>query len=535
MCVALLVHLAGATAAWAQDGAEDFQRELARGLVLLELGQHQEALVSLRRASRLKPDRIDLRLRIAALEARTGEDGLAERHLRQLLEKDPEQSDALRELGALLIARNRPAEAEPVLSRAAINRSKDGLAHFYLGLAQHALDKDTAARASFATAAQHTPSLASQAHFHAALNHMRAGEAKESRQRLLDAITAKSDDAYARKAQRALDEMDRRESAGGKRWDLSLVLGAAFDSNVSLLPDLAGDLPLPPGTTLIDSGTAVSTAAAARVTTEIAFEMRPIMGTHTFGFGGGFFQSKHIPESVLSAFAPPQFDQTSIAAYLYYAFSGRLRAMPFRAELAGGYVESFLDTFRDARHFLQTPWLRPSFALSFAKWASARLSYRFAGQNFVTGNLEGSSDDRDGFEHIFALETFLSAGRHLDFRVGLTAGVFGADGDQWDTTFLGAAADLRIRVHANLDVFLGVDYLRRDFINSLYAVTSSDLSTTRELSRADHRLSLFGRVRMGGEHFSVSLLYNFVNNTSTTAALFAYKRHVAGLELGLTF
>ena len=531
----ILAYSAGPSVAWAKEGAEDFQRELSRGLVLLELGQHQEALTSLRRASRMKPDRIDLRLRIAALEARTGEDGLAEKHLRQLLEKDPEQGDALRELGALLIARNRPAEAEPMLARAVTQRTKDGLGHFYLGLAQHALDKDTAARDSFKSAAEHMPSLASQAHYQAALNHLRAGETKEARARLLAAVSAKSDDASVRKATNALEEIDRREAVGGKRWDLSLTVGAAFDSNVSLLPDLAGDLPLPPGTNLIDSGTAVTTAAAARLSTEIAFEVRPIMGAHTLGIGAGLYQSKHIPENVLSAFAPPQFDQSAMAIYLFYAFAGRISTLPFRAELAGGLVESLLDTFRVTRHFLETPWLRPSFSMSFAKWASARLSYRFAGQNFVTGNLEGSSDDRDGFEHLFTLETFLSAGRFLDFRVAFTAGVFGADGDQWDTVFLGAAADLRVRVHTNLDLFVGIDYLRRDFIHSIYAVAGRDLSTTREVARIDDRLSAFARVRLGGEHFSVALFYNFITNASSAAALFGYARHVAGLELGLNY
>jgi Tfp pilus assembly protein PilF len=534
LAVSWILLTATAQGARAAD-REDFQRELSRGLVLLEVGQHAEALSALRRASRMQPERIDLRLRVAALEARLGEDGLAEKHLRELLAKDPDQTDALRELGGLLVARNRPNEAEMILRRTIANRSQDGVAHFYLGLALFAQEKEADARASFVRTAALQKSLASQAHYHHALSHLRTGEAKEARERLLAAVGADSDEPTVLRAKRAIEEMDRREAQGGKRWDLSLVIGAMFDSNVPLLPDLAGELPLPPGTNLIEGGTVLTTAAAARLSTEIAFEGRPIMGKHTVGLGGGIYQSKHIPESVLSAFAPPVFDQTALGAYAYYAFNHRIGTMPMRAEISAGLVESLLDTFRQTNHFLQTPWVRPSFSLAYTRWGALRFSYRAALQNFATGNLEGTREDRDGLEHVAQLENFFLLGRRVDLRLGLLAGFFGADGDNWDTTFTGVALDARVRILAALELWGGVDYFHRDFLHSNYGVTGRDLTTTREVQRVDDRVSAFARLRMGGQMFSVSLLYTFVRNVSSASAIFGYTRHIAGVEAGFNF
>lgn len=516
-------------------GAEDFQRELARGLVLLEVGHHAEALSSLRRAAALAPERLDLKLRIAALEARLGQDGLAERHLRELLAKDPDSPDVLRELGGLLLARGKPAEAEGFLARAVASVSKDGVALYYLGLAFHALGKDVQAREAFLRVPALAPVLATQAQYQHGLNHLRAGESKPARELLQSAVKSASDEGMVARAQAALVELDKREAQGARAWDLTLTIGAAFDSNVSLLPDLAGDLPLPPGTNLVSGGSAVSTAAAARLSTEVAFEGRPLMGKHTVGIGGGFYQSKHVPETVLGAFSPPSFDQTALGAYAYYALTERVGTMPFRLEVAAGLVESLLDTFRDARHFLQTPWLRPAFTLQYTSWASAKVSYRLAAQNFIDGNLEGTSEDRDGLEHVFLVENFFRVGQRLDFRVGLMAGLFGADGDQWDVTFTGVAADLRVRVVSGLELLFGFDYFHRDFMNSSYAVVGRDLSQARIVQRVDDRVSAFGRVRFGTELFAASLFYTFVRNVSSAAQLFGYDRHITGLELTFTF
>lgn len=531
----VLLILALSTPARGGGSAEDFQRELARGLVLLEVGQHVEALSALRRAAALAPDRLDLKLRVAALEARLGQDGLAERHLRELLAKDPDATDVLRELGGLLIARGKAAEAEAFLIRAVANSSTDGVALYYLGLAYHAQEKDVQAREALAKVPAIAPALRSQAQYQQGLNVLRAGDTRPARQLLVDAVKSATDEVTVARAKSTLAELDKREAQGGRTWDLTLTLGAAFDSNVSLLPDLAGDLPLPPGTNLVSGGNAVSTAAAARLSTEVAFEGRPLMGKHTVGIGGGFYQSKHVPETVLGAFSPPTFDQTALGAYAYYALSDRAGTMPFRLEVSAGLIESLLDTFRSARHFLQTPWLRPAFTLQYTSWASLRFSYRLAFQNFIDGNLEGTSEDRDGNEHIFQLDNFFSVGKRLDIRFGLTAGLFGADGDQWDATFTGLAADLRVRVLSGFDLLFGFDYLHRDFRNSSYAVVGRDLTQTRTVQRVDDRVTAYGRVRLGTELFAVSLLYTFVRNVSSASQLFGYDRHIGGLEVMFTF
>jgi tetratricopeptide (TPR) repeat protein len=516
------------------DGTEELQRELARGLLLVETGKYPEALATLRKAFGLDPQRRDILLRIAVLQAKMGDDEGAAAALKRILADDPQHADALRELGALYILKRRADEAAPLLQRATTVNPKDGAARYYLGLAFHATGRDAAARRSLVLAARISPELRSQAAYYLGLSFLLARDAIHARDALEYSVQAASDLEYAELSKKTLSELAERLGKRPKRWDLYVSIGAAYDSNVSMLPDLSGDLPLPPGITLVSADSSVTTAAAARLFTEIGFEARPIAGPHTLGIGGTFYQSKHLPEKVAGAFDPPSFDMTAFGFYAYYALASRLWSKPFRLELTAGYSEILLDTFRSPRHYLQNPWVRSSLALTETDWAATRLSYRLSVENYLTGNPENTADDRDGFEHLVTLEQFFFLGTRFDFRVSAFAGTFGADGNQWDAIMTGGSVDAQIRILNVLALWVGIDYLHRDFIHSSYTITGLDLQT-REVQRVDDRFAAFGRFQIELSPINIGVLYTFMRNISSARQLFSYTRHLAGVEIGFRY
>jgi tetratricopeptide (TPR) repeat protein len=516
------------------SSGEELQREYARALLLTEAGKHAEALRSLRRVVELDPSRLDAALRLAVLEARLGEDAGAEKRLRAILAREPTHADAQRELAALLLLRGRPAEAREALARVVAARPQDAAARYYLGLALLSLGQLAPARDSLATAAQLAPLLASQAQYQIAVCHQRAGDLRLARAGLDAAIRAGTDPATVERARTALAEIDRLAPEAAKRWDLGIVLGAVFDSNVSLLPDLASDLPLPAGTRLVSADAAVTSAAAGRLYADLSFEGRPVVGAHRVALGAGVYQSKHLPHQVSGSFEPPYFDLTSFGVYASYGYDTRIGSLPFHAEVTAGHVEYLLDTFRSIRHYLQRPWIQPALSLRLASWTATRLSYQFAVENYGTDNPEGTRDDRDGFEHLVALEQHFTPVDWLTLRVTLSAGVFGADGDQWDALLTGVGLEAWLRLRSWLRVAAGVDYLHRGFGHSRYLTTGADLQL-REVERVDDRLSAFARLTFHLSRFSISLYYTLQHNSSSAQQIFSYTRHLAGLETGFRY
>jgi hypothetical protein len=225
---------------------------------------------------------------------------------------------------------------------------------------------------------------------------------------------------------------------------------------------------------------------------------------------------------------------TAFGAYATYALDGRSGTVPLRFELAAGHVEYFLDTFRSIRHYLQRSWARPSLTVSYASWGSLRVSYRFAAENYLSGNEEGERDDRDGFEHLGVVESFFVFGRRFELRLALFGGLFGADGDQWDALVAGGTVDTQIRILPWISLWLGLDYLHRDFGNSSYTVTGSDLQALT-VERVDNRIAAFGRLALELSRFSVGFFYTFMRNASSARQIFEYTRHIAGMEVGFRY
>jgi tetratricopeptide (TPR) repeat protein len=513
---------------------EELQQEYSRALLLTEAGKHLEALRAFSRVLKLDPSRLDAALRLAVLEARLGKESEAEMRLRGILAREPRYADAERELGALLLLRGKPGEARVLLERSVAARPQDGAARYYLGLAFLALGQLTPARDSLMAAMRLAPLLASQAHYQIAVGHQRAGDLRLARASLEDAIRAGTDPVTVKRARTALASLDRAAPEALRRWNLGIVLGAVYDSNVSLLPDLARDLPLPGGTSLVSADAAVTSAAAGRLYAELSFEGRPVVGRHQVALGAGVYQSKHLPHQVSGSFEPPFFDLTTIGAYAAYGYETKIASLPFHAEVTLGHAEYLLDTFRSTRHYLERPWIQPAVSLRLASWAWTRLSYQFAVENYVTDNPEGTRDDRDGFEHLVVAEQHFRPVPWLGLRFALSAGVFGADGDQWDALLTGVSLETSFRFRSWWQAAAGLDYLHRGFGHSRYLTAGADLQL-REVERVDDRLSAFARLAFRLSRFCISLYYSFQHNASSARQIFSYTRHLAGLETAFAY
>lgn len=512
-----------------------FEQAYARSLMLAGKGNDAGALAALQKALRLAPGRVDLHLRAAALETRLGKLEAAERRLREVLRREPGRPDASRELGGLLLLRGKTPAAAKLLAGLVDARPRDGTARYYLGLAQRALGRRAEARASLTAALGLRPAVASQAHYQLALTLLQEGESGPARVELEASISANTHAGTVARARAALSSLGATPAQRRARpWSVAITLGSVYDSNVSLLPDLSGDLPLPAGVSLVSADSAVTSAAAGRLYTEIAFEGRPLRGRHTLALGGGLYQSKHLPGEVSGSFEPPYFDLTTFGAYLTYAYSTRAGDLPLRIEASGGHVEFFLDTFRSVRHYLQRPWARAALALGLKPWLSLRVAYQLALENYLGDDGEGTRDDRDGFEHTGAVELYFAPHRRVTVRLAMGAGLFGADGDQWDALFTFFGVEAGWRVLSWLSLSAGVDYQHRDFTHSRYVTTGTDLQS-REVQRVDDRFGAFGRVRFDLWRFHISLIYAAQKNNSSARQLFGYARQIAGLEMGFRY
>jgi Flp pilus assembly protein TadD len=525
----LLLVLAG-TLLWGgavhADGTEPFQKALARALVFEAAGKYSEAVAALREALALDPRRTDVLVRVAVVQARSGDPKGAEQTLRQILAREPLQADALRELGALLLATDRRGEAVSLLERAAALRPKEGATQYYLGLAREARGENEAARDAFSLAARLAPELASQSSYEIATIYLREGQPEAARAHLEAAIRAASDRATVVLARRELEGL-RAKPAPRPWWHLVANFGLVYDSNVALLPDLTGEIP---GTTGVGAETAPSTGAA-RVSADLVFEGRPLEGRHTVGLGASLFQSKHLPAHLAGDLAPPTFDLTTLGFYAYYALRAQWGSLPVRFEVAGGHQEMLLDLFGEVRHYRSAPWLRPSITLAYRPWGAVRLAYRFGYENYDNGNAEGTADDRDAWQHLVSLEKILVLGGRLDLRLTLLAGTSTADGSRWEVVVAGAALDAEVRPWPWLALGAGVASLHRDYLSSKYPRVSLDLQI-REVQRVDDSVFAFARARFLLGRIYLGLTYTYMRNNSSMHELFSFRRHLAGMEVG---
>ena len=535
LVVGLLVCLGGGVfeRARADDTrVQEFQRHLARGLLFAETNRVTEGIASLRRAHAVLPARLDVQLQIASLEARLGNDGEAERQLRAVLRVRPDYADALRELGAFFLERNRPTDALPLLEAACAKKPRDGEAHFFRGSALGDLGREEPAREALAEALRLAPELASRVHVELAESHERAGDIESAKRALSAAITANTDAETVRAARESLAQVGKKKPEARKWWSLSARFTAEADSNVSLLAD-ASATPLGAGTTV--GGDAGLTREAARATLELGLNIVPIEGRHTFDFGFSFFQSKHMPSTFGGGFVLTAFDQTVASVYAGYAFRGRAGTLPVRLEVGIGHNVTWLDLYGAAtRHFLENPWGRASVVFTYQPWGELRISYRFGFEDYATGNAEATPDDRDGVQHLGALENTFFFGKSALLRATVFGAYYGAHGRRWTAILAGGAVDAQYKVLSWLTLAAGGATLRRDYTASDYTRTLAN-GRIESVQRSDQSYFAFARLLFSKLKPNVALFYNYGRNESTLNEVFGFRRHVGGVDLRHTF
>lgn len=530
--VALCVWCVSTTAAAETSSAQEFQRHLARGLLFAETGRVAEGIASLRRAAQLVPSRLDVQLQVASLEARLGNDDAAERLFLQVLRVRPDFADGMRELGAFLLERNRAAEALPHLQRACAKQPRDGVAHFFRGAALGDLQREDEARAALHTAAGLSRKLTSRIQLELAESYERTGDLAATKRALQEAIAANTDAEAVRTARESLTRVGQQKPPSRKWWSVSVRFATEADSNVSLLAEpvavVSGT-----GTTLgADTGI---TREAFRATLELGLNFVPIEGRHTLDFGVGFVQSKHMPSTFGGGFVLTAFDQTVASAAAGYAFRTRAGSLPVRFELGIGHNALWADVFgAGTRHLLQNPWGRASAVFTYQPWGELRVSYRFGFEDYATGNAERTADDRDGVQHMGALENTFTLSKRAELRATVFGAYYGAHGRRWTAILAGGAIDAQYKVWPWLTVAGGFATLRRDYTASDYTRTLGS-GRIETVQRSDQSYFAFMRLAFPKLKPNLGVFYNYGRNDSTLSEVFGFRRHVGGLDLRHAF
>lgn len=522
--VCLLLGAAQAPPAGASTGA-DFQELLARGLLLEAAGKPAEAMATLARAHALAPERSDLRIRIAVLEAATGQQRKAMQTLRHVLRREPRHPDALRELGILFLGRRRPTDALRELRRARAVMPSDGVARFYEGMAHALLEDAAAARAAFTDTLAKAPRLAGQAHYQLALMDLEDNATRDAREHLRAAAKLSTDAETRELAKSTLRNVERQAARARKKWVLMLRLGLTYDTNISLFPDDSALLAAAGG-----AATDVRpTTAAGRASLIAAFDWTPLTGLHTFGLGLWGQQTKYGPAKVDGGLIPPTYDTTLLEAFAFYSREGRLGSLPVGGSLTVGHTEMWRDLFGDVRHYMDVNWARAALTLQYRPYGLLRVSYRAGLEDFHTGNKEHTADDRDGLQHLFAIESSFFLGEKVDLRFTLVGGGTDAHGTKWDNIFAGTALDLEVTLTRRFAITGGVATLYRDFFNSRYTRAQGSANVA-DVSRSGQAYFAFGRLAYKALGGVFLVAYNFMKDDSSLPELFGYTRHVFGVD-----
>jgi cytochrome c-type biogenesis protein CcmH/NrfG len=116
-------------------GRSSYERDMARAIDLMQAGQTQLARAQFMRIVSEHPDATDPHVFLSRLARNEGDLVSARRELVTVIQREPTNGLALREMGMLLLAENNPALARNFLIRAVRADPKDLAAQGYLGCA----------------------------------------------------------------------------------------------------------------------------------------------------------------------------------------------------------------------------------------------------------------------------------------------------------------------------------------------------------------------------------------------------------------
>jgi tetratricopeptide (TPR) repeat protein len=181
----------------------------ATGIVRVMQGRYEEAAEQFRRVLEARPEALEVRARLAEVEARLGRREEAEAGFRAVLEQNPDDQFALQRYCDLLLELERPAEAEKLLREAAARQPASPWVRLQLGIVLFNMKKDDEAREQFLACLEMAPDHARARYFLGRLA-QREGDlagAKKQWERIVE-TTPNSLDAYLALAEAAMQERD---------------------------------------------------------------------------------------------------------------------------------------------------------------------------------------------------------------------------------------------------------------------------------------------------------------------------------------
>jgi tetratricopeptide (TPR) repeat protein len=502
----------------------------------------------------LDPQAYDLNIAKGLIRFSSGQYSEAERLFQAALEASPGDSRASFYLGQTLIRLKRPEAAQAIFQKLLYKNQDDGRAWLGLGMAQYGRGQHTEALASLDKAEKFLPSdplvsyyqglayhqkgafdlspgrflrartlsadLAAPSHYYSGIAYYQRGLVEEAREEFSAAIKAGEPESELVKSARTfLEQAGGSETAGPKRWDLSLTVMTQFDNNVVLLP--LGTSP-PGGNSGISQKEDIRTAMFARA------EYRPLQ-TETWlgGASYGVYQSFH---STLSGF---DVENHTPAAFLQRQFG------PFQARAQ--YSFDYIKVGRQP--FMVSHTVQPLFTLSEGYHAFTQIQFRYQAKDFQDARFQGNSF-RDGKNWLTGFtQYFLFADNTGNLRMGYAFDTDRTGGGSPSMAVLGSQtnADWAYSGHrfsagvglpAVLTYKIDVDfnYYRQIYANpnSFAEGLAGDVSTLR---RRDHIYSMTATLgRDFTEWLSGSFQYAYTRDQSNISS-FDYNRSVYSLML----
>ncbi len=437
----------GASFAAAQGSEADVF--VAQAVLAYEDKRYEEALLRLREALDLDPENIDALYYTGLVLIAQQKKWTAVEPLEKAREKAPDDLSILFQLGVVYFSLEEYGKAEPVLTQVFDERPRTANVGYYVGFMRYRQKDYQGAVQAFAAGASTDPNIQQLTRFYAGLALAILGLPERAASELEEASRIRTVSPLTAPAERLRDTLVARRERE-RRLRGQIRLGAFYDTNVSVNPLASGD----PTAESLRSRKANSPGELAAVHLEYSW-LRTGAWEATAGYT--FLQTINNDNSAFNI----QNHLGSVAGF----YRGLVAAMPF--QLGAQYAFDFVD-IRDNR-FLdrQTTTAFATLVENAGNVSTVLGRYQlkdFSNQFLITGI---SAQNRDatnwmvGFTHIFRF----AADKHL-IRIGYQYDRDDAEGSDW--TYLGhrALAGAQYTLPwGDTRLIYNFDFHRRDYSN----------------------------------------------------------------------
>ena len=398
--------------------------------------------------------------------------------------------------GKALIKSGNYAEAATILRKAVSEAPDDPEANLYLGMALNGLaDKEAATylKRSLLMEPENPATNFEMGMVYYLKNvYAEAADFFENTQ-----LLAPGSD-YAQKAQKMLQIM--AEKGKGKRWNLSLLTGMQYDSNVIVN---GNSTPLPSGI----SGKS-DWSGVINLKGDYSFYR-----TDAFDFRGGYslYQNLH---TKLDAF---NVTQNLLALSCSWTISPKINLNAY-------YSFEYLLVDGDRYDYAHN--IGPSLVLKFGDWGTTSIDYRFNNTTFKNSNMFSNNSDRNGDNHLVSLTHIFP----LTKTVAVWA-IYAHDENLTSTRYWSYSGD---RWLAGVRAVLPFS-LKGDLCGDYYQTSYGGIYPGFDKIRDDKQYSVSASLtRSITENISLVLNEVYTRNQSNIKT-FEYERSITGLFMNVRF